>query len=214
MLPTDLEPVEIRIIGSLIEKELSTPDHYPLSLNALTAACNQSSNRDPVMSLDEGTVSQAIDTLRRRGLVRSIQGIGSRVPKYSHLLAEVGDLTRAELAVLCVLTLRGSQTQAEARSRSARLMPDDAATALDMALESLSTRAAPIVMRLARQPGQKEARYAHLLGGAPLMEEDRPSAAVPAVPDRVAVLEQAVQDLRNEVADLRAELSAFRRQFE
>ena len=125
ILPTNLEPVEVRVIGSLIEKELSTPDNYPLSLNALTSACNQSSNRDPVMSLEEGTVMQAIDTLRRQGLVRSIQAIGSRVPKYQHLLAETDELTRAELAVLCVLALRGPQTQAEVRTRAARLMPGD-----------------------------------------------------------------------------------------
>src|SRR5512145_38967 len=101
MLPDNLDPVAVRVIGSLIEKELSTPDHEPLALNALTNACNESSNREPVMSLEEGTVMQAIDTLRRQGLVRSIQAIGSRVPKYQHLLAQTDELTRAELAVLC-----------------------------------------------------------------------------------------------------------------
>jgi uncharacterized protein YceH (UPF0502 family) len=164
MIPENLAPVELRVLGSLIEKELSTPDHYPLSLNALTSACNQSSNRDPVMSLDEGTVSRAIDTLRRQGLVRSIQGIGSRVPKYQHLMAEF--FSRAELAVLCVLALRGPQTQAEVRTRAARLMPGDDSTELDAALEALVTRdAEPVVARLSRRPGQKEARYAHLLSG-------------------------------------------------
>lgn len=218
MLPSDLEPVEVRVIGSLIEKELSTPDHYPLSLNALTSACNQSSNRDPVMSLEEGTVSQAIDTLRRRGLVRSIQAIGSRVRKYQHLLAEAGELSRAELAVLCVLALRGQQTQAEVRTRAARLMPGDDSTGLDAALDGLMTREPqPVVARLARRPGQKEPRYAHLLAGdvaealddAPLQPQSTSTAA-----ERIARLEEDVQELRNEISDLRAQLGAFRKQFE
>lgn len=216
MLPDDLEPVEIRVLGSLIEKELSTPEHYPLSLNSLTSACNQSSNRDPVMSLDEGTVSQAIDTLRRRGLVRSIQPIGSRVQKYLHLLAEIGEFTRAELAVLCTLALRGPQTQAEVRSRAARLMPDGDGTDLEPALEALTAREPqPVVRRLERQPGQKEPRYAHLLGSSSAPDQPRPLAP-PTVKstDRMAALEAQVHELQKEVADLRSELASFRRQFE
>jgi uncharacterized protein YceH (UPF0502 family) len=216
MLPNDLEPVEIRVLGSLIEKELSTPDHYPLSLNSLTSACNQSSNRDPVMSLDEGTVSHTTDTLRRRGLVRSIQPIGSRVQKYQHLLAEIGEFTRAELAVLCTLALRGSQTQAEVRSRAARLMADGDGTELEPALEALAAREPqPVVTRLERQPGQKEPRYAHRLGGSVTPEQPGPSAT-PTVTstDRMAALEALVHELQEEVADLRSELGSFRRQFE
>ena len=217
MLPNSLESVEVRVIGSLIEKELSTPDHYPLSLNALTSACNQSSNRDPVMSLEESTVSHAIDTLRRQGLVRSIQAIGSRVPKYQHLLTEAGELTRAELAVLCVLALRGPQTQAEVRTRASRLMPGDDSTGLDAALEALVMREPPVAKRLARRPGQKEPRYAHLLAGdvaepaddTPLQPQTTSTAT-----ERIATLEEQVQELRNEVNDLRAQLSAFRKQFE
>ena len=218
MLPNTLEPVEVRVIGSLVEKELSTPDHYPLSLNALTSACNQSSNRDPVMSLEEGAVSHAIDTLRRQGLVRSIQAIGSRVPKYQHLLAEAGELSRAELAVLCVLALRGPQTQAEVRTRAARLMPGDDSTGLDSALEALISREPrPVVARLARRPGQKEPRYAHLLAGdVTESNEDAPALRPPAASatDRIAALEEIVGDLRNEVNDLRAQLATFRKQFE
>ena len=216
MLPNNLEPIEVRVIGSLIEKELSTPDHYPLSLNALTSACNQSSNRDPVMSLDESAVSQAIDTLRRRGLVRSIQAIGSRVPKYQHLLAESADLTRAELAVLCVLALRGRQTQAEVRTRAARLMPGDDSTGLDAALEALMTREQPAVARLSRRPGQKEPRYAHLLAGdvAEEMDDVVPVKTATASTDRIAALEERVQELLNEVTDLRTQLASFRKQFE
>ena len=215
MLPNDLDPIAIRVIGSLIEKELSTPDNYPLSLNALTNACNQSSNRDPVMALDEGTVQQAIDTLRRRGLVRSIQGVGSRVPKSQHLFTEVGELTRAELAVLDVLMLRGPQTQAEVRARAARLMPGDDASGLDAALEALMSREPPAVARLARQPGQKEARYAQLLGGEVTQApEEAPPAPVASSSDRITALEEQVQKLMSEVADLRSQLASFRKQFE
>jgi len=216
MLPHDLEPVAIRVLGSLIEKELSTPDHYPLSLNALTSACNQSSNRDPVMSLDESTVSQSIDGLRRQGLVRSIQAIGSRVPKYQHLLAEAGELTRAELAVLCVLALRGPQTLGEVRSRAARLVPGDDSTGIDVALEALIAREPePVVTRLPRRPGQKEVRYAHRLAGeVAYTGDDIPPVTTGGSMDRIAALEELTQELRNEVADLRAQLAAFRKQFE
>ena len=215
MIPNNLGPVEVRVIGCLIEKELSTPDHYPLSLNALTSACNQSSNRDPVMSLDEGVVSQSIDTLRRAGFVRSIQAIGSRVPKYQHLLAEAGELSRAELAVLCVLALRGPQTQAEIRTRAARLMPDDDSSGLDSALEALIVRQPqPVVARLPRRPGQKEVRYAHLLAGEITESVEGGGSVSPAATDRMAVLEDQVAELLKEVSDLRAQLASFRKQFE
>ena len=216
MLPDNLDPVGVRVIGSLVEKELSTPDHYPLSLNALTSACNQSSNRDPVMALEEGAVMQAIDTLRRQGLVRSIQAIGSRVPKYQHLLAEAGEFTRAELAVLSVLALRGPQTQAEVRPRAARLMPGDDSTGIDAALEALiAHEPQPVVARLPRRPGQKESRYAHLLAGDVAEASDEvPVAPPPDATDRLAALEELANELRNEVADLRAQLATFRKQFE
>jgi len=216
MLPQDLEPVAVRVLGSLIEKELSIPDHYPLSLNALTSACNQTSNRDPVMSLDEGAVLQAIDGLRRQGLVRSIQAIGSRVPKYQHLLAEAGELTRAELAVLCVLALRGPQTLAEVRTRAARLVPGDDSAAVDAALEALIAREPePVVTRLPRRPGQKEVRYAHRLAGEVVYTTDDIAPVTSGgFADRIAALEELTQELRNEVADLRTQLAALRKQFE
>ena len=215
MLPSNISPVEVRILGCLIEKELSTPDHYPLSLNALTNACNQLSNRDPVMSLDESDVMQSIDTLRRAGFVRSIQAVGSRVPKYQHLLAEKDELSRAELAVLCVLALRGPQTQAEVRTRASRLMPGEDSTGLDGALEALITRESPVVARLSRRPGQKEARYAHLLAGEVAESADEVQSA-PTVDrhDRISALEETVTELRKEVADLRSQLAEFRKQFE
>lgn len=215
MLPTNLDRIEVRVLGCLIEKELSTPDHYPLSLNALTSACNQSSNRDPVMSLDESAVSQALDALRRQGLVRSIQGIGSRVPKYQHLLVEVGDLTRAELAVLGVLALRGPQTRAEIKTRAARLTSDGDSTGFDATFDALLMREPqPIVTLLARRPGQKEARYAHLLGGEIEPADELRTAPANSASDRIAALEDLVRDLRSEVADLHAQLAEFRKQFD
>lgn len=216
MLPHDLDPVAVRVLGALVEKELSTPDHYPLSLNALTSACNQSSNRDPVMSLEEDAVLQAVEALRRLGLVRSIQPIGSRVRKFQHLLREAGDLTTQELAVLCVLTLRGPQTQAEVRSRAARLVPDEAANGLEATLETLASRDVdPLIVRLSRRPGQKEVRYAHLLAGEVVhAADDLPPPPVAAPTDRIAALEELTRELRLEVADLRAQLAEFRRQFE
>lgn len=216
MLPQNLGPVEVRVLGSLIEKELSTPDHYPLSLNALTSACNQSSNRDPIMTLDEGAVSGAIDVLRRLSLVRSFQASGSRVPKYQHLLAEADDLSRAELAVLGVLALRGPQTAAEVRSRAARLIPGDDHAGAETALEGLIAREpAPVVTRLPRRLGQKEVRYAHLLSGEVVYEvEDAPRPTHAAPGDRIAALEEITRDLRSEIVDLRAQLAEFRKQFE
>ena len=162
---------------------------------------------------------QAIDTLRRQGLVRSIQAIGSRVPKYQHLLAEAGEFSRAELAVLCVLALRGPQTQAEVRTRTARLMPGDDSMGIDAALETLIARKPqPVVARLPRRPGQKEPRYAHLLSGDVAEATDDsptpPIAQTTTATDRIAALEELVEDLRNEVTDLRAQLASFRKQFE
>ena len=226
MAPRNLDPAEVRVLGALIEKDLSTPDHYPLSLNSLVSACNQSSNRDPVITLAPDAVSHAIDTLRRQDLVRSFQGSGERVPKYQHLLAQATELSRAELAVLSVLMLRGAQTLAEVRSRAARLLPGDDADAVESALHALVAREpdAPVV-RLPRRPGQKELRYMHLLGGEPvadggaLDERDHdaqlePTVATSGAEDRIAALESLAQDLVREVADLRAQLEWFRQQFE
>jgi uncharacterized protein YceH (UPF0502 family) len=216
MLPQTLGPTEVRVLGALIEKELSTPDHYPLSLNALISACNQSTNREPVTSLDGASVQHALDLLRRQSLVRSFQGSGERVPKFQHLLADTDDLSRAELAVLCVLMLRGPQTLAEVNSRASRLVPNESADAVHAALEALASREpAPAVARLPRRPGQKEQRYAQLLGGEVTYDEPDVALDVPAAEaDRIAALEGLTQELRNEVSDLRAQLEAFRKQFE
>ena len=221
MLPRHLDLVEVRVLGALVEKELSTPDHYPLSLNALVSACNQSSNREPVTALANDVVSHAIDTLRRRDLVRSFQGSGERVPKYQHLLATGDDVTRAELAVLCILMLRGQQTLAEVRTRAARLLPGDDAEAIEAALERLVAREPePPVIRLPRRPGQKEMRFAHLLGGTVISDttmddsDDHSLAPRSTADDRIEALETLTQALQGEIAELRNELGLFRQQFE
>lgn len=221
MLPRNLDLVEVRVLGALVEKELSTPDHYPLSLNALVSACNQSSNREPVMALANDAVSHAIDTLRRRDLVRSFQGSGERVPKYQHLLENGDEVTRAELAVLCVLMLRGQQTLAEVRTRAARLLPGDDVEAIEAALERLVARESePPVIRLPRRTGQKEMRYAHLLSGTVLGDtamddpEDHSLAPRSTADDRIEALETLTQALQGEIAELKNQLALFRQQFE
>ena len=221
MLPRELDSTCVRVLGSLIEKELATPDHYPLSLNSLVSACNQSSNRDPVTALASDSVSRAIDILRRQDLVRAFQGSGERVAKYQHLLTEAGELSRAELAVLCVLMLRTPQTLAEVRSRAGRLMTVDDPAAIETALERLmSLQPDPAVTRLPRRPGQKEARFAHLLGGTAVLdvvfnEHDEAPVVMPSDPgDRIATLETLMEDMKLEMADLRAQFETFRRQFE
>ncbi len=217
-----LTDVEVRVLGSLLEKEVTTPDNYPLSLNALLAACNQTTSREPIMRLDEDAVVPAAVALRRRGLLRQIQPAGSRVTKYEHLLREEMELGGRELAVLGVLMLRGPQTAGELFARTARLEPFADLADLEGVLESLMAREPdPLAARLARRAGQKEVRYAHLLSGEP--PADAPGAAdepyvparrVAAEDGRVAALERTVEELRAEVAELRAQLEAFRAQFQ
>jgi uncharacterized protein YceH (UPF0502 family) len=168
------------------------------------------------MSLDESTVMAAVDSLRRQSLVRSFQASGARVPKFQHLLADVESVSRAELAVLCVLLLRGPQTLGEIRSRAARLMPGESGDGLDVAVDALIARdPTPVVARLPRQPGQKEPRYAHLLSGPVSYDvADSPAVSTPAAPDRLAALEELTREMRLEITDLRAQLEAFRKQFE
>jgi uncharacterized protein YceH (UPF0502 family) len=224
MLNPPLTDVEVRILGSLLEKEVTTPDNYPLSLNALLMACNQTTSREPVMRLAEDAVVHATIALRRRGLLRQIQRAGSRVTKFEHLLGEDLRLVRRELAVLGVLMLRGPQTPGELYARTARLEPFEDVAGLEGVLESLIARQPePLVARLPRRPGQKEVRYAHLLSGEPPPQSAAPDTTEePAAPtrragaedDRVAVLEQTVEQLRAEVAAVRTELEAFRAQFQ
>lgn len=211
-----LENIDVRVLGSLIEKELTTPDYYPLSLNALTHACNQASNRDPVMQLDEAAVIAATDRLRRRSLVRGMQKSDSRVTKYSHLLTETMNLDARELGVMCVLMLRGPQTVGELKGRTTRLASFDSLPDVEATLNALIAREpSPMVARLPRRPGQKEVRYAHLLAGA--VTFDTPDvAAAPETGDndRIAALETIVEELKKELADVRRQLDEFRKQFE
>jgi hypothetical protein len=213
-----LTDVEVRVLGSLIEKEMTTPDYYPLSLNALTNACNQSSNREPVVHYDEATVAGAIESLRKRSLVRVVQQSGSRVFKYRHLVNETLGLVAKQAAVLDVLMLRGPQTLGELKTRASRLAEFESLDDVDTALEQLMARTpSPLATRLERRPGQKEVRYGHLLAGEPVFEAaDLPEPAAPGGrgPDKIAALEGAVEELRREVADLRSQLDAFRKQFE
>ncbi|HVC31287.1 MAG TPA: DUF480 domain-containing protein [Steroidobacteraceae bacterium] len=178
----ELDSLEARVIGCMLEKQITTPDQYPLSLNALVSACNQKSNRDPVMSLDEATVQRTLDALSRKHLVLERSGFGSRVPKYQHLFCntEYGSLklSAQELAIVCELLLRGPQTPGELRSRAARMASFADVSDLEAALRSLSERdSTPLVARLPREPGRREARYRHLFGGAPVTPDSEESAA-------------------------------------
>jgi hypothetical protein len=180
-----LEPLEARVIGCLIEKSITTPDQYPLSLNALTLACNQKSNRDPVLDLDDATVQRTVDVLSRRHMIMERSGFGSRVPKYQHLFCntEYGSLrfTPQELAIVCELLLRGPQTPGELRTRASRMAPFSDVTEVDAALETLATRAdGPFVVRLPREPGRRDSRYAQRFGEYADFESAPATAVAPA----------------------------------
>lgn len=212
-----LTPIETRVLGALVEKAAVTPDNYPLSMPSLLAACNQATSREPVMQLDEDGVMPAVVALRRRSLLRAIQPAGSRVTKYQHLLDEALDLGAPELALLSVLMLRGPQTAAELFARTTRLASFADHDAVGATLEGLMHRQPDaLVVRLPRRPGQKEVRYAHLLGG------EVTESSVEAVPgagevesgtDRLAEVATELAQLKSELAALRAEFDAFRRQF-
>lgn len=214
-----LDEAEVRVLGALIEKQLATPEYYPLTLNALTAACNQKNNRHPVVSYDEATVELAVESLRQKNLAYVFYGAGSRVPKYKHVAAENLQLNPSELALACVLLLRGPQTLGELRERSGRLHEFASLEEAEAALNSLATREEPFVKRLARRPGQKEARYAHLLSGEVFEqhedESSEPAAASsPGAPHARTSAAERVLKLEQEVETLRAELDSFRREFE
>ncbi len=215
----NLNEREVRVLGCLMEKELATPEYYPLTLNALTSACNQKSNRDPVMQLEEMEVVRALDALRFKQLVLH-SAEGGRVPKYRHILAEKFRLSPAESALLCELMVRGPQTVGELRGRAERMHPFAGPAAVEEALEELLARTPPLVTRLPRQPGRKEQRYAHLFAGEPEVAADEqapPEAArlrVMAENERFAKLEEEVALLRAEVAGLRRLVEEFKAQFE
>jgi len=210
---------EVRVLGSLIEKDITTPEYYPLSLNALVNACSQKSNRDPVMQLDEDAVRDALDGLQEQRMAGPARGADSRVTKYEQRLQEVFNFTRAEIAVLCVLLLRGPQTPGELRGRAERMHRFEALEDVQAALQKLMQREPPLAKVLPRQPGTKEARYAHLLAGD-VVEVETPVQVGAAVgrnsadAERITRLEEEVADLRREVAEVKDQLERFRRQFE
>jgi uncharacterized protein YceH (UPF0502 family) len=211
-----LNPMEARVLGSLVEKDATTPDYYPLSLNALVNACNQKSSRDPVMSLSEDDVRGALRTLNDKGLAGAVSSADSRVPKYEHRMQEVFNLTRAESAVICVLLLRGAQTPGELRGRTERLYAFEDVSDVQSTLQRLLQRQPPLVKMLPRQPGTKESRYVHLLAGDVDVEyEPAPETRSKSGDDeRIAVLEETVRDLDKKLADLQQQLADFRKQFE
>ena len=219
-MPIQLDETEVRVLGALMEKEVATPEYYPLSLNALVNACNQKSNREPVVSYDEDTVETALAGLRAKGLASRLSGHDMRVPKHAHRLSEVFNLGRRESAVLCVLMLRGPQTTGEIRGRSERLFSFDDLEAVDACLTRLMEwEPDPLVTSLPRQPGFKEVRYAHLLSGAAPAQPVAPAAPSAAVPretrdDAIAELRASIDRLEQEVDDLKRQFAEFKRQFE
>ncbi len=214
-----LDDIEARVVGCLVEKDLATPEYYPLTLNALTNACNQKSNRDPVMLFEETDVIRALDSLRQKQMAhQSAEGV--RAAKYCHNLEAVLNLDPEDLALLAELLLRGPQTVGELRNRAERMCPVGDLQAVEELLQNLMEREEPLVMRLPRQPGRKEHRFAHLLSGLPDIEE---SAALPKEParlkvaaenDRIARLEEEVAALRAELDEVSKQLKAFQSQFE
>ena len=219
-MTTILNEIEVRILGCLIEKELTTPEYYPLTLNALTNACNQKSNRDPVLGLEDADVVRGLDSLRFKQFV-VVSSDGGRVPKYRHILSERLRLAPEELALLCELLVRGPQTVGELRSRAERMRSFTDLAAVEEVLGDLMTREQPLVTRLPRQPGRKEARYAHLCAGEPEVTTEEsmppPEAArlrVMAGDERIAKLEEEVVALKSEMAELRQMVAEFKAQFE
>jgi uncharacterized protein YceH (UPF0502 family) len=220
-----LNAIETRVLGSLVEKDVTTPDYYPLSLNALVNACNQKNNRDPVMNLDEEAVREALDTLQEKRLAVPTSSADSRVTKYEHRLQEVFNFTRGETAILCVLLLRGPQTPGELRGRTERMHRFEDLTEVQSTLQRLMQRDPPLARVLPRQPGTKESRYKHLLAGD-VEDAAMPDVSVARAPspayvasdsadcDRIQRLEDEVSELRKEVAVLKQELASFRKQFE
>ncbi len=220
-LPT-LTAIEARILGCLLEKERTTPDIYPLSLHSLTTACNQTTNRDPVTGYDEKTVEHGLQCLREKQLARMIMGAGSRVQKFRHHLLDHFELDAAEVAILCVLLLRGPQTPGELRTRTERMHPSGTFEQIEACLAGLSSGDDPLVQMLPAGPGQKERRYTERLSGERPPAEPS-SAAVPAsteppawkvADEKVAALTQEIATLRTELAQLREDFAVFRRQFE
>ena len=224
-----LSDIEARVLGALIEKDMTTPEYYPLTLNALVNACNQKSNRHPLVNYDSDKVARAIERLQGERLAAVLTGRGHRVPKYRHWAWETLALGRREMAVLCVLLLRGAQTPGELKERAQRMFAFDDLAAVESCLGRLMARDPALVVELPRRPGTRETRYVHLLRGEPPAEEmpeadgafvlgegpvTRPARAASADDARLASLEARVAQLENQLSALRDELAGFRSQFE
>jgi uncharacterized protein YceH (UPF0502 family) len=217
----ELTTIEIRVLGSLIEKQITTPEYYPLTLNALVAACNQKNNRNPVTSFSESEVDDALYTLRDKNLAYVFHGSTSRVPKYKHVVPEVMHLSPPEVAAMCVLMLSGPQTVGEIRTRGSRLYDFSGLEEVEETLRALAAREdEPLVVKLPRQSGQKDARFVHLLSGAPdidTMNESTPAERTSrrtSDSERVANLEQQVQSLSEQIQKLTEQFESFKKQFE
>jgi uncharacterized protein len=221
-----LSDVDARVLGSLVEKEITTPEYYPLSLNALVNACNQKSNRDPVMSLDEDAVRQSLRRLGENNLARSASLSDSRVAKYEHRLADVFNFHRHEIAILCVLLLRGPQTPGELRTRTERMYAFEDLDGVHSALQLLMKREPPLVAVLPRQAGTKEVRYAHLLSGeveglasdvhvhTPIVPKFAEADSLARLQSEIANLQSEVSSLKSEISSLKDQFALFRKQFE
>lgn len=210
-----LSAVEARILGALIEKQLTTPEYYPLTLNALIAACNQKTNREPVMILSEQEVEQSLDGLREKNLVYVFYGSTSRVPKYKHLVPKYYEMDERETAIICVLLLRGAQTLGELRERTGRIYEFSGLAEVNETLDALSKRETPLVAKLERQPGQKEARYIQLIAEEIAAPPSSASTAANASGnERIEKLETEIETLRGELNDLREMFENFKKQFE
>ena len=210
-----MSPVETRVLGCLMEKERTTPETYPLTLNSLLSACNQTTNRDPVLTLGEREIEVALDELRQKKLATVVFGAGSRVQKYRHTLADIYNFSPPEYALLCVLLLRGPQTAGELRGRAERMAPFATLSEVETTLDGLAEAGEPLVQLLPARPGQKERRYVQLLSGEPVDGPADGSQELPArvgAPSRVELLEREVELLRTQLAELRESFEEFRRQ--
>jgi uncharacterized protein YceH (UPF0502 family) len=215
-----LNPAEARVLGALVEKDITTPDYYPLSLNALVNACNQKNNREPVTDFDEETVRLALRNLSEKRLAGPASGADSRVTKYEHRLQEVFNFTRAETALICVLLLRGPQTPGELRGRTERMHRFEHLDDVLAGLQQLMRREPPLAKALGRRPGTKEIRYAHLLSGdveawePPAEQAEAVAMGSSADSERITHLEEEIAGLQKEVAELKQQIAEFRKQFE
>ncbi len=212
----DLTFEEVRVIGALIEKELTTPEYYPLTVNSLMNACNQKSNRDPVVSFDEQTVEVILDSLRGKGLARRVTGSDIRVAKYRQSFTEKLNLTLAETAITCVLMLRGAQTTGEIKGRTGRMFEFESLASVEEILKNLAERENPLVIKLPRQAGMKESRYAHLLSGKPEIENKEAQKVIEAEADqnKIEVIQIELEILKAKLEDLQSQFDKFKKQFD